>query len=161
MTGFRQTPKFILRLLHHPPRVAYAIGLGPLIGKVVLLLTTIGRKSGKPRVTPLQYEEIDGRIYIGAALGQKADWYRNIQVNPEVEVRVRSERFSGRAETITDPKRIADFLEVRYKRHPRMIGAMLLAEGMQIPPRRSDLEQYAADLTVVAIKPDSGDIEKK
>ena len=39
-------------------RVLYAIGLGPLIGRIILLLTTTGRKSGKKRVTPLQYEKI-------------------------------------------------------------------------------------------------------
>jgi len=154
MAGFSQTPKFILRLIHLPPRIVYAIGLGPLIGNIVLLLTTIGRKSGKPRVTPLQYEEIDGKIYLVSALGPKADWFRNIQANSKVEVRVKSQKFSGLAEAITDTKRIADFLEVRLRRHPRMIRAMLHAEGIRMPPERSDLEQYATQLTLVAIKPD-------
>ena len=153
MAGFRQTPKFILRLIHWPPQILYAIGLGPLVGNFLLLLTTIGRKSHKPRVTPLQYEEINGRIYLGVALGQKADWFRNIQANPRVEVRVKSRHFSGLADTITDAKQIADFLEVRLSRHPRMIGAMLRAEGMQIPPERCDLEKYADRLALVVVKP--------
>lgn len=89
MAGFDQTPKVILRLLHWPPRIVYAIGLGSLIGNLVLLLTTTGRKSGKRRVTPLQYEEIDGRIYLAAAGGKSADWFRNLLVNPKVEVRVK------------------------------------------------------------------------
>jgi deazaflavin-dependent oxidoreductase (nitroreductase family) len=154
MAGFSQTPKFILRLIHLPPRIVYAIGFGSLIGNVILLLTTTGRKSGKPRVTPLQYEEIDGKIYLGAALGQKADWFRNIQANPKVEVRVKSQKLSGLAEVITDTKQITDFLEVRLRQHPKMIGAMLRAEGIRMPPERSDLEQYATQLTLVAIKPD-------
>ena len=156
MAGFSQLPRVILRLIHLPPRIGYAIGLGPLIGNAIMLLTTIGRKSGKPRVTPLQYEEIDGQLYLGAALGQKADWFRNIRANPKVEVRVKSRRFSGLAETITDPKPIADFLEERLRRHPRMIGAILRAEGIQLPPQRCDLERYAAQLTLVVIKPDPG-----
>jgi deazaflavin-dependent oxidoreductase (nitroreductase family) len=153
MAGFSGMPKFILRLIHWPPRLAYAVGLGPLMGHVVLLLTTIGRRSGKLRVTPLQYEDINGKIYLGAALGQKADWFRNIQANPKVEVRVKSRRFSGSAETITDPKQIADFLEIRLRRHPRMIGAMLRTEGLTVPPTRSDLERYATQLALVAITP--------
>ena len=56
MSGFKKTPRFLLRLLHLPPRLAYAIGLGPLLGRFVLLMTTTGRKSGRRRVTPLQYE---------------------------------------------------------------------------------------------------------
>jgi deazaflavin-dependent oxidoreductase (nitroreductase family) len=153
MSGFSQTPKFILRLIHWPPQILYAIGFGPFVGNFLLLLTTIGRKSHKPRVTPLQYEEIDGKVYLGVALGQKADWLRNIRANPKVEVRVKSRRFSGLAETITDVKQIADFLEVRLDRHPKMIGAMLRAEGIQIPPDRYSLEQYAAHLALVVIKP--------
>ena len=34
----------------------YKMGLGSIIGHLVLLLTTSGRKTGKRRVTPLQYE---------------------------------------------------------------------------------------------------------
>ena len=67
MGDFRQLKKYLWRLMRIPPRVAYAIGLGPLIGRHVLLLTTTGRKSGLRRVTPLQYEEIDGVFYIGSA----------------------------------------------------------------------------------------------
>ena len=154
MPSFSHTPKLILRLIHLPPRAACAIGLGQLIGKFVMLLTTTGRKSGKRRVTPLQYEEIDGRIYVGAALGRKADWMRNILADPRVEVRIKARRFMGCAEVVSDTRQIADFLEERLRRHPRMIGAMLRAEGMPMPPDRAVLEQYAARLALVIITPD-------
>ncbi len=64
-------------------RVLYAIGLGRLIGGIILLLTTTGRKSGLKRVTPLQYEKIGGDYYVGAARGVKADWVRNILAFPQ------------------------------------------------------------------------------
>lgn len=152
MAGFETTPKFLLRLMHLPPRVAYALGLGPLIGRLVLLLTTTGRKSGKPRVTPLQYEEIDGRLYLGAALGQRADWVRNICANPAVDVRVKGRRLHGTASIINDCEQIADFLEVRLQRRPRMVGAILRGNGLALPPSRADLEQYARGLTLVVIR---------
>ena len=41
-------------------RFLYVIGLGPVVGNIVVLLTTTGRKTGRRRVTPVQYEEIDG-----------------------------------------------------------------------------------------------------
>jgi deazaflavin-dependent oxidoreductase (nitroreductase family) len=154
MAGFSNTPKILLRLIHWPPRIAYALGLGPLIGRLVLLLTTTGRKSGKPRVVPLQYEVIDGKIYLGSSRGVNADWVRNIQANPKVEVRVKARRFSGTAEVITDVKRNADFLEVRLQRHPRMVGAMMKGEGMSGMPGRKDLEKYAAQLALVVITPE-------
>ena len=117
--------------LRPPPsrliKVLYAIGLGRLIGRMIVLLTTTGRKSGLPRVTPLQYEEIDGAIYVASARGTKSDWFRNILANPRVNVRVKSRRFEGIAEPVTDPVRIADFIELRLRRHRKMINAILLS----------------------------------
>lgn len=141
------------RLLHYPPQAAYALGLGPVFGRLVLLLTTTGRKSGKRRVTPLQYEELDGKIYVTAAYGLKADWVRNIQANSRVEVRIKQRRFQGNALVITDPERIADMLELRLKRHPRMIAAILRSEGLPAKPAREDLTALASKLAMVEITP--------
>jgi deazaflavin-dependent oxidoreductase (nitroreductase family) len=141
------------KLLKYPPQLIYAIGLGPIYGRLVLLLTTTGRKSGKPRVTPLQYEEIDGDIYIGSARGTKADWWRNIVANPIVWVQIKSRKFEGKAELVTDLKRIADFLEYRLQKHPKMIGAIMRREGLPKNHTRLDLENYATNRAIVIIKP--------
>ena len=135
-------------------KALYAVGLGPIVGRFVLLLATRGRKTGLLRVTPLQYEEIDGAIVVGSSRGTKADWYRNILADPHVLVRVKSRQFRGLAEPSTDPVRIADFLECRLKRHPRMVGAILRAEGLPAPPSRADLERYASRLAMVVIRPE-------
>jgi len=145
--------RFFLRLIKRPPQLLYAIGLGPIYGRMVLLLTTIGRKSGLPRVTPLQYEVVDGLYYIASARGEKADWFRNILANPNVEIRVKRNRFHGVAETITDPERFADFIALRLRRHPRMIGAILRAHGLPSKPDRAQLEQYAKNRAMVVIRP--------
>jgi deazaflavin-dependent oxidoreductase (nitroreductase family) len=135
-------------------RVLYAIGLGPLVGKIILLLTTTGRKTGLKRVTPLQYEEINGKYYLGAARGLKADWVRNIQVNSHVEVRVKSANFQGRAEVVTDPCRMADFVEVRLQRHPFIIGMIMQkAHGLPKQPSREQLEKLAEKEALVIITP--------
>lgn len=135
-------------------RVLYTVGLGPVIGKIILLLTTTGRKSGLKRVTPLQYEEIGGSYYLGAARGLKADWVRNIRADPQVEVRVKSLNFQGQAEVVTDPVRIADFIEVRLQRHPFMIG-MIMQKAHNLPkhPSREQLEKLAEKETLVIITP--------
>jgi deazaflavin-dependent oxidoreductase (nitroreductase family) len=135
-------------------RVLYAIGLGPLVGRIILLLTTTGRKSGLKRVTPLQYEMIGDDCYIGAARGVKADWVRNLQVNPQVEVRVGTKHFQGTAEVVTDPCRFADFMEVRLERHPRMIGFIMeKAHGLPNHPSRKQLEELAEGEAFVIVHP--------
>ncbi len=143
---FRPPPSTLMRTL-------YRLGFGHLIGGMILLLTTTGRKSGLSRVTPLQYEEIDGAVYVASALGTKADWFRNILANPCVQVQVGPRRFEGMAETVTDPGRIADFLELRLKRHPKMVGAILKSEGLPEAPSRAELEKYARQLAMVIIRP--------
>jgi len=135
-------------------KALYALGLGPMVGRLVLLLITTGRKTGLRRITALQYEEIDGAIYVASSRGQEADWFRNVVANPRVEVKVKSRRFCGIGETTTDPKRIADFLEVRLRRHPKMIGSILRWEGLPAEPSRAQLEEYAAKLALVVIRPE-------
>lgn len=131
----------------------YAIGLGPIVGRLVLLLTTTGRKSGLARVTALQYEEVDGALYLGSSRGTRADWFQNLVANPHVTVRVKSRQFSGTAEPVTDPGRIADFLELRLKRHPQMVGAIFKSDGLSATPSRAELEAYAHKLAMVIIRP--------
>jgi deazaflavin-dependent oxidoreductase (nitroreductase family) len=146
---FRSPPSaLIIRL--------YGMGFAPLLGRLILLLTTTGRKSDLPRVTPLQYELVDGQYYIGSARGIKADWFRNILADPHVRVRVKSREFAAIAEPVTDCIRIADFFELRLRRHPRMLGMILKSEGLPSGPARSQLEEYARGLAMVIIRPVSG-----
>ncbi len=143
----------LFKILNKPPRIAYALGLGPLVGRLVLLLTTKGRKTGLLRVTPLQYEQIEGNYYVASAFGTRTDWYKNILDDPGVRVRVGRKDFDAFAEPSSDPVQIADFLEVRLARHPHMIGMMLRAEGLPPSPSRQDLESLAEDKALVILYP--------
>ena len=135
-------------------RLLYAIGLGPLVGRIILLLTTTGRRSGKKRVTPLQYEMIGSDYYLGSARGVKSDWVRNIQSNPQVEIRVGGKHFCGTAEVVDDPSKFADFMEVRLERHPFMIGFILEnAHGLPKRPSREQLEALAINEAFVIVHP--------
>jgi deazaflavin-dependent oxidoreductase (nitroreductase family) len=133
------------------PKIAYRLGLGPLIGRVVLLLTTTGRKTGLERVTPLQYELIDGDYYIGAALGLKADWVRNLIADPHVQLRVKNKSYTGKAEVIADVGKIVDYIEYRLKQRPRMVGMILRLDGVSTRPSLEELEEYAAERVVVRV----------
>ena len=65
-------------------------------GANLLLLTTTGAKSGKPRLTPLAYLRIDDKMLIvGAYAGANTDpaWVHNLRANPHVHVEVGTESF--------------------------------------------------------------------
>jgi len=73
-----------------------------------LLLTTVGRKSGKVLTLPLIFGQ-SGRNYVvvaskGGAPAHPA-WYLNLQANPEVEVQVKAEKFRARARTASGAER--------------------------------------------------------
>jgi len=123
-------PRFLWRWLQVGPRLAYAVGLAPLVGRFVLLLTTTGRNSGRARVTALTYDEFEGTYFVASARGNSSDWLRNIRRNPKVWVRAGDRRFHGRAEVSTDPSRVADVLERQIKRRPRLFGMILRLEGL-------------------------------
>lgn len=130
----------------------YRRGIGPT--RIVLLLTTIGRKSGLPRVTPLQFEEADGTYYVASARGTEADWFRNILVNPDVHVTMRKREFDAVAETVVDPARIADFIELRLRRHPIMIRLIMhLFDGLPLRFTRADLEAFCKGKAMVILHP--------
>jgi deazaflavin-dependent oxidoreductase (nitroreductase family) len=148
-----KAPRFFWRVIHYGPRIAYALGFGPLLGRFLLLLTTHGRKSGLPRVTPLTYEKRGEVFIVASARGASSDWLRNIQANPTVTVRVGNRRFEGIAQPSTDPEEIADYIQHQFDRNPRAFGAILRAEGLPTPPSRADLVRFAPSRPMVLIRP--------
>ncbi|MBV9579302.1 MAG: nitroreductase family deazaflavin-dependent oxidoreductase [Chloroflexi bacterium] len=62
-----------------------------MLNQPIVLLTTRGRRSGRPRTTPLTYMPLDQSVVIYAgARGERSDWYRNLLARPSVLVRVGS-----------------------------------------------------------------------
>lgn len=74
---------------------------GKVLGVPILLLTTIGRKTGKKRTTPVMFFRDDKDLVIVASnAGDDAPpkWWMNLQANPEAEVQVKREKLKVRAE---------------------------------------------------------------
>ncbi len=75
--------------------------IGGRIGKLpVLLLTTVGRKSEKPRTQPLAYTRVGDGYAVIASKGGAAQhplWYLNLRANPLAEVTVGRDTHEVRA----------------------------------------------------------------
>lgn len=81
---------------------------GPFDNIPLLLLTSIGAKSGQPRVMPLAYVTDNDRIIIVASKGgapTNPDWYYNIVANPLVTVEIGSENFQAQATIAAEEER--------------------------------------------------------
>ncbi|WP_439383814.1 nitroreductase family deazaflavin-dependent oxidoreductase [Amycolatopsis lexingtonensis] len=74
-------------------------------GKNVLLLTTIGAKSGEARLSPLVYTTDGDRYVVAASMGgapKNPAWYHNLVANPKVTLEVGAEKFEATATVIAD-----------------------------------------------------------
>ncbi len=75
--------------------------IGSKLGtQTILLLETIGRKSGQPRVIPIAYFFHDGKYLIVASNWGKdkdADWYLNLQKTPRATLQVNGKRITVEA----------------------------------------------------------------
>src|ERR1700751_6405838 len=73
-------------LLNPPIKLALAIGL-PLPGYA--FLETKGRKTGKPRRTPVGDGHVGNQFWLVAEHGMKAGYVRNIERDPHVRLKLR------------------------------------------------------------------------
>ncbi|MEZ0365750.1 nitroreductase family deazaflavin-dependent oxidoreductase [Mycobacterium sp. pUA109] len=85
---------------------------GQFAGADLLLLTTTGAKSGQPRVTPLAYLRIDGKlIIIGSYAGADIHpaWVHNLRAHPRAHVEIGTESFEVTARELPPVERDAVF----------------------------------------------------
>lgn len=81
---------------------------GYFANNTLLLLHTIGAKSGKERVNPLVTFEDGDRLVVVASKGgapSHPDWYYNIVANPIVSVEYGTNKFQARASVASEPER--------------------------------------------------------
>ena len=81
---------------------------GAFAGKTLLILHTIGAKSGQEHINPVAYVRDGDRIVIIASKGgapTNPDWYYNILANPRVTVEVGTEQFQAQAAVASEPER--------------------------------------------------------
>jgi len=81
-----------------------------LQGAPVLLLTTLGRKTGKSRTVPLLYLEDGENLVIVASKGgmnHHPVWFLNLEANPKVEIQIGRESRTLQARRATEEEKAA------------------------------------------------------
>ncbi len=127
-------PQGLGRLLYRFPILLYQVGLGRLFGRRFLMLTHIGRISGRPRYAVLEiirHDEPNEAYYVLAAFGEQSDWVRNLRAHPEVEIAIGGRQLKVTAEFLAEVDAEHEVLD--YARRapfaarqlPRLIGYRL------------------------------------
>jgi deazaflavin-dependent oxidoreductase (nitroreductase family) len=96
-------------------RLTHGKLMASLRGMPVLLLTTVGRRTGKPRTRPLMYIR-DGNNYVVTASnnGQAHNpgWFHNLRASPRVEIEVPGKQVKATASVASDLERSRLWLQL-------------------------------------------------
>ena len=81
-------------------------------------VTTTGRRTGRRHEIEIWFGLIDDTMYLISGNGPTADWFRNLQADPVVTVRLDDERPPGpRRRLVTDAderRRVGDVMGAKY-----------------------------------------------
>ncbi len=108
-----------------------------MAGGKLLLLTTTGNKSGKPRTVPVMYFDFDGKRYVVGSFGgapQDPAWIRNLRKTPEAGVEVPGEKYRARASILPSDVRTEVFEKIKRQ-----------------APRFAEYEKKAANIREIPI----------
>ncbi len=90
-------------VLNPPIKLLFALGIAP---PGYALLETVGRKTGRPRRTPVGDGRVGYQFWLVAEHGMKAGYVRNIAANPRVRLKLRhgilARWHTGTAELLPD-----------------------------------------------------------
>ena len=132
----------------------YRLRVLPLfgVGWMILMITTIGRKSGKTRRTPLEFHRIDGIAHITAGRGEKTDWVRNIRANPDkVQVQIGFRSYHAQVEIIDSVAEKIKYVEWMVTKLPREAKSGFGWNPKTDTIENSDFQPLAEFLTVIKL----------
>jgi deazaflavin-dependent oxidoreductase (nitroreductase family) len=133
----------------------FRIGLGHFWGNPIwgymAVLKVKGRKSGKTRYSPVNYAIMNGCVYCVAGWGTMADWYKNMKVNPAIEIILPGGSFAGKADEVTDPGERAQSMRQVLKAGG-LAGFLFGFNPYTISD--ADLENCTDGIPVMRVRPD-------
>jgi len=101
----------------------------------VTMLETTGRKSGKPRHTPVGGKVVDNQFWMVSEHGDHSDYVRNIKANPAVRLRLGGKWRNGTAHLLPNDDAVQ-----RLGNLPRLNSAVVRVMGSDLLTIRVDLD---------------------
>lgn len=116
------------------------------VGKNLLVLTVVGRKSGKEYNIPLAYTRHEGTLLIGTAMHP---WARNIRKDVPVQVSTGGPRFTADAEVISDSETVVTLAETIARDNRQWAKFAGITRDADGTPNRADAYQSWQQGTVI------------
>jgi deazaflavin-dependent oxidoreductase (nitroreductase family) len=116
-------PYGIYRVFTNAPRWFYRLGLGWIFGTALVQVTHRGRKSGQIRRTILEvlhYDPQTREVLVVSGWEGKTDWYRNIQHEPALDVRIGRVHYRPVQEVLS-PEETVQLILTLFRQRPREV----------------------------------------
>jgi len=141
------------------PVLLYRLGLGWLFGKRFMLLTHIGRRSGKVRRTILAVLRFDAKTkeIMAISAWSASDWYHNIQASPAKQVETGFTRYAPVQRTLT-PEEIATLFDEYRRKHHLFSKIVCRIPGWKWDSSHEEFLELARTLRGVAFRPNQSDL---
>jgi deazaflavin-dependent oxidoreductase (nitroreductase family) len=146
-------PAFMIPFMKMP-LILYRLGLGQMLGKRFMLVTHVGRRSGKVYRTVLAALRFDDktREIFAVSAWSGSNWYRNIQVTPALEVETNGVHYAPVQHSLSPEEIAALFIEFR-KEHPIFSRMIARIPGWKIDSSYEEFLQLASTMRGMAFKP--------
>jgi deazaflavin-dependent oxidoreductase (nitroreductase family) len=148
-------PKGLLKWAFTLPLYLYRWHLGWLLGHRCLMITHVGRKTGRKRQTVLEAVNYDPKTQAClavAAYGEQTDWYRNIQAHSALEVQVGRRRYIPQQHFLSSEELLTLLRDYEH-RHPHGLGLLLRAMGYPYDGSSEGLRAVAQVIRGVEFRP--------
>lgn len=119
------------RRMMRAPLGLWRLGLGPLVGRVWMVVTTTGRSSGLPRHTLVYPHVVGDRTYLWCPYGGRAQWYRNVVADPVVTVQWRRGTEVVRAVPLTDEAEVVEVVSALRRFGRSWFEGYLDSQGLE------------------------------
>ena len=141
------------KVLYKFPITAWRLGLGPILGRYIMIISHIGRKTGISRRTAVEFHTMNGIKYVPCAFGVKAQWYRNIMANPKVTIQTNDGTEQMVAIRINQNDELISVIEMILDRNPSLMNWYL--DSIGINPSRKEIIAHKDDLVFLRFDPTS------
>ncbi|WP_116709373.1 nitroreductase family deazaflavin-dependent oxidoreductase [Actinomycetospora cinnamomea] len=137
----------LTRALVRAPILVYRCGLGWIFGRRLVLLTHVGRTTGRPRRVVLEVVgrgPVAGSYVVASGYGRRAQWFRNVVAHPEVTYQVGRRRRDGWAYPL--PSDESGRLLAEYAvRRPRTAAALMRMLDRNLDGSSAAYQRLGAD----------------
>jgi deazaflavin-dependent oxidoreductase (nitroreductase family) len=149
--GEPSPPKGLKLKLFRAPIYIYRFGVGFILGERYIRLKHWGRVSGNLNETVIEVIDQDkpsGKVYSASGFGEKSQWFKNIILNENVYITIKSKEYKAKARVVSEEE--AEDILLRYaESHPKSIKGVARLSGYEMDGSQQDVIEFSKIIKII------------